>query len=112
MVRIPFEGKELHAYLHLPREPKAGETFPCIINIPGMDSCKESGVSMYGDAYLERGIAVLSIDGPGQAESVTVGIYLTENYHMDATKMVIDWLKHHPLINSQKIVVRGTSFGT
>lgn len=98
--------------MHLPREPEAGETFPCIINIPGMDSCKESGVSMYGDAYLERGIAVLSIDGPGQAESVTVGISVTENNHMDAEKVVIDWLEHHPLIVSQKIVDRGSSFGT
>jgi len=112
IVRIPFEGKELHAYLHLPREPEKGETFPCIINIPGMDSCKESGVSMYGDAYLERGIAVLSIDGPGQAESVTLGIYVTENNHMDAAKVVVDWLEHHPSIDSQKIVVRGSSFGT
>ena len=103
IVRIPLEGEKLHAYLHLPREPESGETFPCIINIPEMDSCKKSGVSMYGDGYLERGKAVLSIDGQGQAESVTLGIYVTENNHMDAAKEVVDWLEHHPSIDSKKL---------
>lgn len=90
IARIPLEGEELNAYLHLPREPKAGEILPCIINILGMDSCKESGISMYGDAYLKRGIAVLSIDGLVRTESVTLGIYVTENNHMDAAKVVVD----------------------
>jgi len=112
IVRIPFEGKELPAYLHLPREPAPGEKFPCVINIPGMDSCKESGVMMYGDAYLERGMAVLSIDGPGQAESVTLGIHVTATNHMQAAAATWDWLARHPAIDMENIVVRGTSFGT
>jgi pimeloyl-ACP methyl ester carboxylesterase len=112
VVRIPFEGKELHAYLHLPHKPAHGETFPCVVNIPGMDSCKESGVMMYGDAYLERGMAVLSIDGPGQAESVTLGIHVTATNHMDAAVATLDWLAAHPAIDTDRIVVRGTSFGT
>ena len=112
IVRIPFEGKELPAYLHLPRKPKPGETFPCVVNIPGMDSSKETGVNMYGDSYLERDIAVLSIDGPGQAESVALGIYVTNSNHMDAAKVVADWLEAHPSIASSKLLVRGSSFGT
>jgi len=111
-VRIPFEGKELPGYLHLPRKPQLGETFPCVVNIPGMDSSKETGVNMYGDSYLERGIAVLSIDGPGQAESVALGIFVTNSNHMDAAKIVADWLDVHPAIDSGKLMVRGTSFGT
>ncbi len=112
IVRIPFEGKQLPAYLHLPHEPAPGETFPCVVNIPGMDSSKESGVMMYGDAFLERGIAVLSIDGPGQAECCTLGIYVTATNHMDAAVATLDWLDAHAAIDSDKIVVRGTSFGT
>ena len=111
-VRIPFQGKELPAYLHLPHKPEPGETFPCCINIPGMDSSKETGVMMYGDAFIERGIAVLSIDGPGQAESASLGIFVTENNHMDAAVSTLDWLCKHPAIDQDKIVVRGTSFGT
>ena len=58
IVRIPFQGRELPAYLHLPHAPGPGEAFPCCINIPGMDSSKETGVMMHGDGYLERGMAV------------------------------------------------------
>jgi len=112
IVRIPFRGKQLPAYLHLPRAPAPGERFPCCVNIPGMDSSKETGVMMHGDPYLERGMAVLSIDGPGQAESVSLGIHVTENNHMEAAVNVLDWLAAHPAIDRDNIVVRGTSFGT
>ena len=112
IVGIPFEGKELPAYLHLPREAARGETFPCVITIPGMDSCKENGAMMYGDAYLERGIAVLAIDGPGQAESCTRGIYVTHTNHRDAAEATFGWLDRHPAIDTGQLVIRGTSFGS
>ena len=112
IVKIPFEGKALPAYLHLPHAPAPGERFPCVVNIPGMDSSKENGVMMYGDPYLERGIAVLTIDGPGQAECCTLGIHVSATNHMDAAVTTLDWLAAHPAIDSKKIIVRGTSFGT
>ena len=112
IVRIPFQGKALPAYLHLPCEQSEGEKFPCCVNIPGMDSSKETGVMMYGDAYLERGMAVLSIDGPGQAESAALGIHVTATNHMEAALATLDWLQRHAAIDTDNIVVRGTSFGT
>lgn len=112
IVKIPFEGKELPAYLHLPHAPAPGEKFPCVINLPGMDSSKENGVSMYGDNYLERGMAVLTIDGPGQAESVTLDIFVTADNHMDAARTTYDWLSRHPAIDIDNLAIRGTSFGT
>lgn len=112
IVKIPLDGKEMPAYLHLPHEPAEGETFPCVVSIPGMDSSKENGVSMYGDAYLQRGCAVLTIDGPGQGECCTIGIHVTERNHMDAAVATYDWLAAHPAIDSTRIAVRGTSFGT
>ena len=39
---------------------------PAIVLIPGMDSFKEGGVALYGDRWLNRGMAVLAIEGPGQ----------------------------------------------
>ena len=112
IVRIPFQGKELPGYLHFPKKPDGGEKFSCVVNIPGMDSSKETGVDMYGDSYLERGMAVLSIDGPGQAESVALGNFVTTTNHMDAAKATIDWLSEHSLIDENRIAVRGSSFGT
>lgn len=112
VVKIPFGDKHLPAYLHLPHEPVDGERFPCVVNIPGMDSSKENGVSMYGDALLERGIAVLTIDGPGQGECCTLGVLVTERNHMDAAIATADWLAKHPAVDIERIGIKGTSFGT
>lgn len=112
VVKVPFGDKYLPAYLHLPRNPQDGERFPCVVNIPGMDSSKENGVAMYGDAFLERGIAVLTIDGPGQGESCTLGVLVTENNHMQAATATYDWLSQHPAIDIDRVGIKGTSFGT
>ena len=111
-VKVPFGDKAMPAYLHLPHAPLDGGTFPCVINIPGMDSSKETGVLMYGDPYLKRGIAVLSIDGPGQGECCTLGIHVTESNHMEARIATFEFLAAHPAIDAGRIAIRGTSFGS
>lgn len=109
---IPFGTKHLPAYLHLPRKPETGERLPLLICIGGMDSCKEHMVSMYGDPYMERGFAMLALDGPGQAESISRGIYFTPSNFGDAAEAVLAWVKTHPALDAEKIVMRGSSFGT
>jgi len=111
-VEVPFGDKTLPAYLHLPHAPAAGETFPCVYSIPGMDSCKENGVAMYGDPLLNRGIAVLSVDGPGQGECCTTGVLVTATNHMDAGIACVDWLADDARIDADRIAIKGTSFGT
>lgn len=111
-VRLPLGDQEMPAYLHLPYRPQEGETFPCVINVPGMDSSKETGVLMYGDPYLERGMAVLSMDGPGQGECCTLGIHVTDRNHMDAAVSAYEFLAARPEIDAGRIALRGTSFGT
>lgn len=111
-VEIPFEGKELAAYLHLPHPPVYHEEFPVVIDIPGMDSCKESSVAMFGDHLLQRGIAVLAIDGPGQGESCFRQIHVTSTNHMDAHRAAYKWLRGHPNIDAERVAVRGRSFGS
>ena len=65
-VEIPFEGKSLPGLLHFPsgRPRKA----PCVLYFDGMDGFKEMLNPLYGNKLLERGMAVLSIDGPGQGD--------------------------------------------
>lgn len=111
-VEIPFEGKFMPAYMHLPREPRAGETFPCVIIIGGMDSSKENMVSMYGDRFLERGFAVLALDGPGQAEAITRRIFFTPTNFGDAAEATYAWLRTQAYVDLDRLVVRGTSFGS
>ncbi len=109
---VPFQGKSLPGYLHLPRKPASGEKFPCVISIDGMDASKEIMCSMYGDKFLERGFANFAYDGPGQGECTIREIHVTESNHADAARAVYDWLSRHPHIDKNRVVVTGVSFGT
>jgi dienelactone hydrolase len=113
-VEVPFggKGKSLPGYLHLPREPKRGERFPCVIGIDGMDGSKEIMCSMYGDKFIERGMAHFIYDGPGQGECTIREIFVTEKNHMDAAVAVYDLLARHPHIDKDRIVLWGISMGT
>jgi alpha-beta hydrolase superfamily lysophospholipase len=113
-VEIPFgtEGKTLPGYLHLPREPKPGEKFPCAIGIDGMDGSKEIMCSMYGDKFIERGMAHFIYDGPGQGECTIREIFVTEDNHMEAARAVHAWLSKHPNIDADRMVIWGVSMGT
>ena len=111
-VNIPLGNKAMPAYLHLPHKPAPGEKFPCVLYIDGMDGCKEMMVSAYGDAHLERGMAVLAIDGPGQGECCTIPILLTPRNHGDAGVAAVDFLSQRPEIDASRIAVRAVSMGT
>jgi dienelactone hydrolase len=64
-VEIPFEGTVLAAIL---RRPAGPGPHPIVIMIPGLDSAKEE-FRPTEDAFLSRGLATLSVDGPGQGEA-------------------------------------------
>ena len=110
-VWIPFQGKALPAWFHLPPGYSGGR-IPAVVAIPGMDSFKEAGVAMYGDRWLSRGIAVLSIDGPGQYESAVTGIHVSMPNWIEAGRVIMDWLAARPEIDPQRIGINGQSFGS
>jgi len=105
------DGKRLPAWFHLPPRYSGGK-IPVVISVPGMDSFKEIGVSMYGDRWLERGIAVLAIDGPGQYEAPLLGIFFSMPAWQAAGKACCDWLAARAEIDAQKIGISGNSFGS
>ncbi len=110
-VSIPFKGKSIPGWFHLPPN-YAGDKIPVVISIPGMDSFKESGVALANDRWLSRGVAVLAIDGPGQYEAPLLGVYVSMQNWIDAGPAVVDWLLHYPEVDADKIGVTGTSFGS
>jgi len=58
-IEIPFDGAVLAGNLRGPRDA------PLVLVIPGLDSTKEEFFH-WEDVFLRRGLATLSLDGPGQ----------------------------------------------
>ena len=110
-VWVPFQDKAIPAWLHLPPGYSSGR-LPIVIAIPGMDSYKEIQVALYGDKYLNRGMAVLAIDGPGQYEAPMIGLYFTMENWTAAGPALVDWIAARPELDATRIGVAGTSFGS
>ncbi len=65
-VRVPYQGTALAAYLRIP-ETNHGRP-PVVIMMPGLDSVKEE-LQATAEYMLNRGLAVIAVDGPGQGEA-------------------------------------------
>ncbi len=109
-VEIPFEnGKSIPGIFQF--IPGAART-PCIISIPGMDTIKEYFPSPYNNPFLRRGMASLTIDGPGQGESNVRETWVTLDNYERAGKAVVDYLCTRPEIDPEKIGLYGWSMGS
>jgi hypothetical protein len=104
VVRIPFEGKEITAYLQRP----VGVTRPpVVLSVGGLDSYKEFVVEQYGPTYLRAGLAYLALDMPGTGEAPI-------NIDVGAERMysrVIDALQSRSDIATDKLGFQGVSWG-
>jgi len=80
---VPFQGRALPGWLHLPPDYRGGR-IPAVIAFSGMDGYKERSVPLYGDPWLNRGVAVLVLEGPGQYESAVHGIHVS----------MPNWMRH------------------
>jgi pimeloyl-ACP methyl ester carboxylesterase len=82
------------------------------VTIGGLDGSKENLVQLYGDPMLERGFAVLAFDGPGQGECPSRALFTTPENHGTACVAIFDWLEQRPEIDMERVVLKGSSFGT
>ncbi len=109
-VEIPFEDKSLPGFLFLP--PDRPQKAPCVLYIDGMHGFKEMLNPIYGNKLLERGMAVLAMDGPGQSESNMRKIRCTTDNFARAGAAAMDFLTKRPEIDPDKVAVSGVSMGT
>jgi dienelactone hydrolase len=98
------------AWLHLPLIGKA--PYPIVIMVPGMDNFKETLVWGYGDKMIERGLAALTIDGPGQSEALVNGLRVTADNFADVGRACIAWIDTRKDLDPDRIGVFGRSFGS
>ena len=64
-LEVPVDGGTAYANL---RRPRGAERSPYVVLVPGLDSTKEE-FFYFEQGFLDRGIATVSLDGPGQGET-------------------------------------------
>jgi dienelactone hydrolase len=110
-VFLPFRGKTVPGWFHLPPGYQGGK-IPAVISFPGMDTFKELFVGLHGDRWLSRGVAVLALDGPGQAECRVLGLTVSMENWTTVGKVVTDWLLARPEVDPERVGIFGNSFGS
>jgi len=104
-VRIPYQNTTLAAYLRVPAKPTKP---PVVIMMPGLDSVKEE-LQATAEYMLNRGLAIIAIDGPGQGET-EYELPIEPAYERVATA-VADYLEGRGDIDPGRIGGFGVSLG-
>ena len=104
-VTIPYEGKALYGIL---RKPNGVAKPPVLIMAVGLDSAKEE-TDAYEQPYLDRGIATLVFDGPGQGEG-EYDFAIRGDYEV-AVKAVVDHVMTRDDLDTARIGLWGVSLG-
>jgi alpha-beta hydrolase superfamily lysophospholipase len=87
-ITIPYRAGAICGWLMRPLRRTAP---PIVIIMGGADGWREA-YEPAAHCLLERGVAILLVDGPGQGESrLFHGLYLTADYHL-AYSAIIDFL--------------------
>jgi pimeloyl-ACP methyl ester carboxylesterase len=92
-------------------KPKGGGPFPVLISFGGLDSFKDELWFMTGRGAVQRGIAVLMVDGPGQGGTLRRHKVPTRyDYEVPAGRC-IDFLVRRDDVDAKRIAVSGSSLG-
>jgi 2,6-dihydroxypseudooxynicotine hydrolase len=76
--------------------------------VPGLDSTKEE-LRSTEELFLQRGLATLSVDGPGQGEA-EYDLPIRGDWEVPG-RALVDWLSARPEIAADRIAVWGVSLG-
>ncbi len=105
-VEAAMDGGTVAANLRRPRGAQA--PVPLVILIPGLDSTKEE-FFIWESVFLARGMATLSLDGPGQGET-GVRMHIRPDYEL-AVGAILDAVAGRPELDAERIGAAGVSLG-
>jgi hypothetical protein len=104
-VEVPFDGGRLVGNLRRPRdEPRP----PLVLLVPGLDSTKEEFFRLE-NVFLDRGMATLSMDGPGQGEA-GYDLPIRADYDVAVTAM-LDAISDRADVDFERVGLLGVSLG-
>ena len=104
-IEAPFDGSRLAGNL---RRPDRVERPPLVVLIPGLDSTKEEFFNLE-TVFLKRGMATLSMDGPGQGES-GFELHIRPDYEA-AVAAMLDAMVDRDDVDLERIGAAGVSMG-
>lgn len=104
-VAIAHEGTRLYGIL---RKPAAVAKPPIVVMCMGLDSAKEE-MDSNERVFLERGMATLTFDGPGQGEA-EYELPIRGDYEA-AVKSVVDWVERRADADASRMGLWGVSLG-
>jgi dipeptidyl aminopeptidase/acylaminoacyl peptidase len=104
-VEIPYEGKKLAGIL---RKPQGVAKPPVIVMAVGLDSTKEE-TDAYEMPFLQRGMATLVFEGPGQGEA-QYDFPIRGDYEVPV-RAVLDYVGTHNDLDARRIGMWGVSLG-
>ena len=102
---FPYQGVEIPGWL---RKPRGSVRPPVAVLLPGLDACKEE-LHAWAAAFVARGVAALTIDGPGQGETL---FYLPATHEWGRViGAVIDVVERRDDLDAHRVGVVGQSLG-
>jgi pimeloyl-ACP methyl ester carboxylesterase len=104
-VDCPVDGGTVHATL---RRPAGVAPAPYVVLVPGLDSTKEEFWHLE-EAFLTRGMATVSLDGPGQGET-GLEMPIRHDYETAVTPL-LDLLSERGDLDHDRVGLCGTSLG-
>lgn len=104
-VEIPYDGIALKANL---RKPEGVSNPPVVVMAMGLDSAKEE-MDSNERVFLDRGMATLCFDGPGQGEGEYERGICPE--YEKPVGAVIDWLEGRDDVDAGRVGLWGVSMG-
>ena len=104
-IEAPLDGGAVFGNL---RRPAGPERPPLVLLIPGLDSTKEEFFN-FERVFLERGLATLSVDGPGQGEA-GFELPIRPDYEV-AVSAILDALTGRGDLDLARVGAAGVSLG-
>ena len=104
-VEIPYGPARLAALLRI---PAGAARPPAVVMVPGLDSTKEE-IQTTAAYFLERGLAALAVDGPGQGEA-EYELPIEPAYERVAAAAA-GWIEQDGRLDADRIGFFGVSLG-
>jgi cephalosporin-C deacetylase-like acetyl esterase len=112
-VEVPYDGRALAGWYHRPAGyAGAAGSLPCVVMLSGMDGFKEMNVFASADRYLRRGMAVLSLDGPGQGSSLVREIWYEPDRFGEVGPAAYEAAAARPEVDPSRVMLCGVSQGS